>query len=120
MQRKKKLDTYRKRRLAKRHAMRRWRAKNPIMASWHAHLWNAKKRKIAVAWTYSEFVQFCLTTNYHELKKKGYQIHREGDTGPYRLDRCTCVEQIVNLRMEAVYRKINAWQERHKVLSRYA
>ena len=112
--------TFRQKRLAKRHAMRRWRAKNPIMASWHAHPWNAKKRKIPVCWDYREFFTFCTVTRYHEKKKDGFQIHRDGDEGPYALHRCSCVKQLVNLRMEAVYAKIHKWQQRHRILEKYA
>lgn len=80
------------------------------MSSWHIHRDNAKKRGIRVAWSYAEFVQFCLETQYHVLKKRGFEIHRAGDVGPYCLAHCTCIKGRVNLRLEAVYRKIRAWR----------
>lgn len=103
--------THRRKRLQKRHAMRRWRAKHPIMACWHAHLWNSKKRGVKVEWTYPEFAAFCALSNYHNLRKEGYQIHRDKDQGPYCVARCTCVTQRENLIMQHVYAKIRRWRQ---------
>jgi hypothetical protein len=88
------------------------------MAAWHCHKWNAKSRKIPVEWTYAEFFDWCLRTDYHHKRKQGFQIHREGDEGAYCLARCTCVPQRENRRMQWVYAKIRKSQERSRLLAR--
>jgi hypothetical protein len=89
----------------KREAMRRWRERHPVLAAWHAHLWNAKKRGIEIKWTLDEFSAFCAETGYHILRRDGWQIHRNGDIGPYALDRVFLVKSEINRWLQDLYRQ---------------
>lgn len=78
------------------HRMRKWRAKHPVQAAWHAHLWNAKQRGIAVEWTFAEFEQFCRETNYHVTRREGMTIERKRATLGYSLDNCAVLPHQIN------------------------
>ena len=54
----------------------RWRARHPVTAAWHTHLWNAKQKGHEVQWTFEEFSQWCWETGYHFLRSEGYAIDR--------------------------------------------
>jgi hypothetical protein len=90
-------------RLWKKKAMRNWRERHPIMASWHTHKSNAKHRKIPILWDYDEFAAWCFETGYHILRKDGYSIHRDKDTGPYCSQNCVCVPNEINRKLQDFY-----------------
>ena len=73
-------------RAAKREAMRRWRERHPILALWHNHKSDAKRRGISVEWTPEEFRFWCITTGYHITVRDGMSIDRIDPARGYSLD----------------------------------
>lgn len=87
----------------KREAMRRWRARHPIMAAWHDHRHHAKERGISILWDFGEFFRFCTETGYHILKGDGFQLHRERDRGPYAYGRVSMIPGEINRKLQTFY-----------------
>ncbi len=96
-------------RAAKRLAMRKWRERHPIMSAWHIHLASAKRRGIAVLWSFDEFFNFCTETGYHLLKADGFQMHRDGDVGPYAYGRVSLVPGEINRQLQDYY--VERWRK---------
>ena len=98
-----------KERKAKRLAQARWRARHPVLAAWHVHKWNAKKRGIAVHWTLEEFAMFCTTSGYHLLRADGYEIDRKNHHEAYSLDNCQLLTKLAN----GAKGGREGWKDRH-------
>lgn len=86
---------------------RKYRAKNPVKASFNNHKSNAKRRKIPCELTFEQFAEFCVKTDYLNgcgRMADSFHIDRIDESKGYTIDNIQKIKNSENIKKSIIYR----------------